>query len=135
VPKPNVVLDTNVLVSSLWRGGCWDVVRQWRDGRFTLAVSPAVLQEYLQVLGRFVNASLLDEWTEALTDPSRTVLVKPVKSLDAVKDDPTDNRFLECAVEAHADVIVSGDRHLLSLRSFRKIPIVTPASFLKRSAW
>jgi predicted nucleic acid-binding protein len=46
--------------------------------------------------------------------------------------DEADNRILECAVAGNADFIVSGDRHLLSLKEFRDIPIVRAAEFLSR---
>jgi len=45
---------------------------------------------------------------------------------------PADDRVLECAVAAHADCIVSGDKHLLELGRFGKIPILAPAEFLER---
>ena len=47
-----------------------------------------------------------------------------------IKDDEPDNRILECAVEAAAHVIVSGDRHLRALRAYRRIDIMTPREFL-----
>lgn len=132
MPRPNVVLDTNILVSSLWRGRCWDVIRLWRDGHLTLVVSSAVLREYLDVLGRFVSADLLREWADVLTDTTRIIMVEPTERVEAIREDPADNRFLECAVAAGAEAIVSGDHHLLALGTFRGIPILTPAAFLRR---
>ena len=58
-------------------------------------------------------------------------LVTPGESLDAVPADPTDNRILECAVAAGSEVIVSGDKHLLGLGSFRGIEIVSVGEFLQ----
>lgn len=130
MPRPKVVLDTNVLISSLWGGRCWDLVKLWDDGRLILVVSSPVLQEYLDVLSRFVTPNLLREWAEVLTDTSRVVMVESGERIDAVRDDPSDNRFIECAVAARADAIISGDRHLLDVKTFRGIPIVTPATFL-----
>ena len=134
MPRRNVVLDTNVLISSLWRGRCWDVVTLWRDGHFALAVSSDVLREYLDVLSRFVGPELLQEWAEVLTDPARITMVKATERIDIIEADPSDNRFLECAVAAHAEAIVSGDRHLLSLKSYRRIPILRPTAFLAQFA-
>lgn len=51
-------------------------------------------------------------------------------TVDAIKDDPTDNIFLACAVEGGADFIISGDRHLTNLKEFQGITIVNPATFL-----
>lgn len=52
-------------------------------------------------------------------------------AVDTIKDDPSDNIYLGCAVEGNADLIVSGDRHLKDLKSFRQILIVDPAEFLQ----
>lgn len=58
------------------------------------------------------------------------LLVAPDFVLDVVKDDPDDNRVLECAVAGKADYIVSGDRHLLKLKAHAGIPIPTARQFL-----
>jgi len=55
-------------------------------------------------------------------DSPFTSIVQPRETVTAVPADPTDNRFLECAVEGLAGYIVSGDRHLLALKRFRSIP-------------
>ena len=59
-----------------------------------------------------------------------TVLVSGTTIVDAVPEDPDDNIIIACAIEAEADVIVTGDRHLLSLGSYHQIPIVTAVNFL-----
>lgn len=51
-------------------------------------------------------------------------------TLHVVADDPDDDKFLDCAVAAQAEIIVSGDEHLLSLGSFQGIQILTPAAFV-----
>jgi putative PIN family toxin of toxin-antitoxin system len=61
---------------------------------------------------------------------SVTLLVDPAVSLDLIQDDPDDNRVLECAAEGNADMIVSGDRHLLRLERFGEIPILRVREFL-----
>jgi putative PIN family toxin of toxin-antitoxin system len=59
-------------------------------------------------------------------------LVVPRTTIDAIPNDPDDNRILECAVEARAQFVVSGDRHLLSLQSYKSISIVSPRQFIER---
>ena len=54
--------------------------------------------------------------------------------LDVIKDDASDNKYLECAVEGGAHYIISGDKHLTDLKSFRGIKIMKPAHFLKNIA-
>lgn len=57
-------------------------------------------------------------------------MVTPTERINAIDADPSDDRIVECAVAADAEVIVSGDRHLLALRSFRGIPIQRVGEFL-----
>jgi hypothetical protein len=52
-------------------------------------------------------------------------------TLDVIREDPPDNRILECAVEGRANLIVSGDRHLRRLKIYQGIPIVRPIDFLR----
>ncbi len=61
---------------------------------------------------------------------ANSVLVEPKENINIIKQDLDDNKFLECAVEAHADYIISGDRHLVKLQRFRGIDIVSPREFL-----
>ena len=60
-----------------------------------------------------------------------TTLCKPDIKLDVVPDDDDDNKIIECAVCAGAEVIVSGDKHLLGLRKYKNIRIIKPADFLR----
>lgn len=62
---------------------------------------------------------------------SKVAVVNPSFVLDAVSEDPDDNRVLECAVAGKAEYIVSGDRHLLRLHSYDGIAILTVRQFLE----
>jgi putative PIN family toxin of toxin-antitoxin system len=131
-----VVFDTNVVVSaSFWRGAPLDCLRAWAQERFEAVVSPALLAEYHEVVEE-LRAELPNRpcvaWVEALTDAA--TLVFPMERATGATPDPNDEMVLECALAAGADVIVSGDKkHLLSLREFRGILIVSPTDFLKRN--
>ena len=59
-------------------------------------------------------------------------VVKTTSAVDVLTEDPEDNAVLECALAAKADVIASGDRHLLKLKRFRKIQILTPDELLSQ---
>ena len=61
----------------------------------------------------------------------KTVLAIPKTKVNAVKDDPDDNKFIEAALEGKADYIISQDKHLLKLKEFRKIKIIIPDEFVK----
>jgi putative PIN family toxin of toxin-antitoxin system len=126
-----VVADTNILVSAVQFGGKpKQLLDLARDGQVDLAISEAIIAETLRVLeDKFDSAP---GW---LTETDRqlrvfTRLVQPTESFHVIEADPTDDRILECAVAAEAEVIVSGDTHLLSLGSFRGIPIQRVAEFL-----
>jgi len=129
-----VVFDTNVVVSaSFWRGAPFDCLHAWAQERFEAVVSPALLAEYHEVVEE-LRAELPNRprvaWVEALTDAA--TLVFPMERATGATPDPNDEMVLECALAAGADVIVSGDKkHLLSLREFRGVLIVSPADFLK----
>jgi putative PIN family toxin of toxin-antitoxin system len=129
-----VVLDTNVVASAtFWRGAPFNCLAAWADGRFEAIISPAVLAEYQDTIEE-LRIQYPDwnsvPWTEALTDSAS--LVFPVERAAGATPDPHDEMILECALAAEVDAIVSGDKkHLLPLRTFRGIPIVSPAEFLR----
>ena len=129
-----VVLDTNVLISTaLPRSRLTPLVAAWQSGRCRLLLSSAILDEYLRVLAR-PKFQLAPEDIRRIVE--REVLpyaeIVHVRSqIEAVADDPSDNKFLACAVDGRADQLVTGDRHLLALKHFRGVPISTPAAFLQ----
>lgn len=132
-----VVLDTNVLVSAvLSRGSPPDSILQaWRRGSFELVIPTRLLRGLEKILARPRIRRRLrwstDERTAFVTALSEGALVvTPEEELRVIQADPADNRVLEAAARAEADYIVSGDRHLLELRSHEGIRIVTPARFL-----
>jgi uncharacterized protein len=132
------VLDTNIIVSGTISssGAPFDVLEAWRHRRFTLTTSPPMLSEVERVFGypRIKKAYSLDAKTiEAILArlSKYSVVTSGTLRVDEIKEDPTDNMFLACAVEGEADFIVTGDRHLLELGAFRDTQIVGPRHFLK----
>ena len=127
-----VVFDTNVYISALITPSgraeeAWFLVLECRMELYT---SVAILTETAAKLrGKF---HWEDEWIKRalrhIADVAR--VVKPALRLNTLKDDP-DNRVLECARHAGAEIIVTGDKHLLLLKSFECIRIMTIADFLK----
>ncbi|MGH2403528.1 MAG: putative toxin-antitoxin system toxin component, PIN family [bacterium] len=128
-----VVLDTNVLVSGTVFGGPpGELITLAGEGDIELVLSPALLDEFRGVLRtRFHGSDRALFRTETLLR-DHSVVVEPAERITAVPDDPDDNRILEAALEGRADLIVSGDHHLLSLKQFSGIPIVTPRQALAR---
>ncbi len=137
-----IVLDTNVALSALlWRGTPYrllDAIRNSGDAR--LFTSPALLDELsdvltrpsvtkrLAVIGRSVR-EVLDDYIEAVE------VVEPEHIPRVVPNDADDDHVLACAVVAQAELIVSGDQHLVGLGSnYQGIAIVTPAQAVQRIA-
>lgn len=131
--KIKVVIDTYVLISSLWGGKPYNIIELWNNDKLLVIVSQQVIDEYFNVLDRF---ELTDEDIEYLTilfsDPKRTLLVEPKSKTSIIKKDPADNKFLDCAGEGEVDFIISGDRHLLKLEKFKNIDIITPSCFIDK---
>lgn len=125
------VLDTNIFVSALfWKGAPHTVVRTGIAGEFVMIASPAIISELQETV--VVKFGFPDEDAR---DYLRLIalhafLVEPREEPHIVAADPSDDKILACAVAGSADFIVTGDKHLLSLRDFSGIRIVTPSSFL-----
>jgi len=134
-----IVLDTGVLVSSLLvRAGLpARVLDGWRQRRYLLVTSPAIIAGVRAVLRypRIRNKyAITDEDVEglvALLEGEAVVVPGEVEVENVIPEGPADKGVLACAVEAGADGIVSGDRHLLDLGEYRGIRILTVREFLE----
>jgi putative PIN family toxin of toxin-antitoxin system len=131
------VLDTNIYVSALLKpaGQAGQILERWRDGTFDLVLSEAILTEladvYTRARFRRVVARSPAWLTTLVTDLRQiAVLVEPAP-VQAVPDDPDDDVIVGTALAAAAAAIVTGDAHLLALRGYRGIAILTPRSFLE----
>lgn len=135
-----VVIDTNLFVSSLLnrQGVPARVIDAWRNRNYLLVVSEAIITEIRRVLtspGIQSKYSILDQDIEALLSLlNQEALVVPglAEVTGAVPNDPQDEIFLDCALDGEADLIVSGDKHLLNLKAYQNIPILTANQFLDR---
>lgn len=129
-----VVLDTNVLVSALiFPGGPPETVyRLALEGRIRLVTSRPLLLELGRVLvGKFGWRT--ERADEAVAQVARVAdVVTPRERVREILEDPSDDRVLEAGIEGDAEVIVSGDRHLLKLGVWRSIEIERPADLLTR---
>jgi putative PIN family toxin of toxin-antitoxin system len=132
-----VVLDTNVVVSAAVnpKGPPAEVIRAWRSGSFEWVTSPALLDELERTLHsprvRRYMAWGEEEVVQFVSVVRlRAEVVSPTHRIDAISADPSDNRVLEAAVAAQADYVVSGDHHLLELKTYEGVPIVSPARFV-----
>lgn len=125
------LLDTNVIISAILFGGLPGQLLSLAQKRsYAMITSPILLDELRGKLsGKFrLSGSDLEDTMEMLDEFCE--VVSTVESLQVIKDDPDDDRVLECAVAGQADYIVSGDRHLRNLGEFRGIRIVTIRQFM-----
>lgn len=131
-----VVIDTNVLISAALKDRSQPALAvRVAARRGTLLKSIATERQLFAVLARPKFAPLIAppaiDWMRRLMAAAEAV---PVAANIAACRDPTDDKFLELAVDGRADLIVSGDADLLVLHPFRGIAILSPASFLRAAA-
>ena len=129
-----VVVDTNVIISSILFGGIpGELIPLWKSGRIKPLASKEIIDEYIKVLAypKFelseteINYILYNEilpYFDIIQIKDRPVIIKV---------DPSDDKFILCAKAGKAGVIISGDQHLLRLKTYQKIKILTPAKFLE----
>ncbi len=127
-----VVLDTNVLISSLgWKGPEYLLMQKILNGDLHGFISPSIIEEFMGVTTRnkfdFTETEV-KEFIEIIISSFEVVL--PREKVEIVLEDPKDNIIIECALESKANIIVIGDRHLLSLRNVNEIRIMKASELL-----
>jgi len=126
-----VVLDTNIIISSALGGALVLVLEKWGEEKFTVVVTTDVVDEYFEVLNRpkfGLKQETIDKIAGFIYQFSEFVV--PEEKIKFIEDDPKDDKFLEAAIAGKVDFIVSGDKHLLDLKEFRSISIITGRDFL-----
>ena len=130
--KIKAVLDTNVIISGIfWTGAPFAILGAWQQQRFLLVISPPILDEYRRVLDEMTKQRpipVLGSILEIIELHSE--MVTPVRFPKSVCSDPDDDKFLEAALAARADYVVSGDAALLEIKNHQGIQIVKPRQFL-----
>lgn len=131
-----VVLDTNLYISALNFGGVpLEILVLGVRREITICISPSILEEIGGVLRRRFHWTTRQIEDMGATLQGFTRAAHPQERVVHILDDEPDNRILECAIEAGAHFIISGDGHLQRLNSFRGIPIVSPREFLESKCW
>jgi hypothetical protein len=133
-----VVLDTNVLVSIIFKKRlAKEFSKLSGRGVIKFYTSKEILRELARVLSypkieRVLEKSLVEkkEILESLV--MELEVVEPKKRVKLMKEDPADNKILECALEIKADYIVSGNGHLLKLGKFKNAKILSPTKFFRK---
>lgn len=126
--------DTNVWVSAInWpRGKPHQLLQLLQSHVYAHVTSLEIMFEITRVLRAYFGYSDEEAYQWYREIGGLSDVVRPVKRLDVVKTDPSDNKFIECAVEGRSAYVVTGDRHLLDLQEHEGISIVPVAEFLER---
>ena len=127
-----IVIDTNVFVSSFFGGNPKKVIDLWKDGKIVWCLSNEIVDEYVAVLRRMglQNEKELQELLKIFAEGHNIAFTMETPHLEIIKDDPADNKFLECAVALDAEYIVSRDKHLKRIKRYLHIAITSPKEFL-----
>jgi len=135
IKKIRTVIDTNVIVSAILFGGIpGELISLWKSGHIQPLASKDIIDEYIKVLTypkfklseKEINYILYNE----ILPYFEVVTLKPGQAI--IQKDPSDDKFLHCANAGRASVIISGDQHLINLKSYGKIKILTPSQFLEK---
>jgi len=128
-----VVLDTNVFVSGIfWTGYSNQILWKWRKGKFILISSLEIILELINTLKDFkikMDDNLIKKWIDLIVANSE--IIKIMNNLNIIKEDASDNKFIETALLGEADFIVTQDNDLLRLKKYKNIKILKPKEFLE----
>ena len=131
--KLSVVFDTNILISALFfHGKQRQILEHAISQDINLIISEPILEELSAVLSRHkfaIKKELIYITVSEIIEISK--IVYPKNLIDVIKVDPDDNRILECALEGHADYIISGNKHLLDLEIYEGIKIINTVKFIE----
>ena len=127
------VIDTNVFVSGIfWKGKPEIILDAWISSKFILLISKPIFDEYSITFREISDGrrdDLVEKWLYLITQFSHCIKIHQEFKLCR---DPSDNKWLNCAVSGNADFLVSGDKDLLILKNISNIPIIKPAEFIKK---
>ena len=131
--KRFVVIDTNCLVQMLSvHGDYYSAWQAFRQGKYILCVSNEILDEYQEILERVANEVVATNVVNAIVRSPYTLFFTPQYHFHLIEQDPDDNKFVDCAIIANADYIVSEDSHfqVLNTISFPSIKVIRLDEFV-----
>lgn len=133
MPKDiRVVIDTNVFISSFFGGVPKNIINLWKSGTITLCLSQKIIEEYIEVLNRLglEDKKEIHKLTRLFAEGYNSLFTAQTPKIEVVKDDPDDDKFLECAVALDCKIIISGDKHLNEIKKYIDIDILSPRDFI-----
>jgi hypothetical protein len=128
-----VVIDTNIFISSFFGGNPKKIIDLWKNEKITLCLSHAILDEYIDVLSRIgmKDEAEIEELLALFSRGFNLLFTTKTPNIKIVKNDPDDDKFIECASALKADAVITGDKEVLDVKEYMGIRILTPQQFLK----
>lgn len=128
-----VTPDTNTLISAfISEGNEYELLKSAKLGKIKIILSLDILKEFKDVISRpkfgFSKEQIKNVFKQIL---SISEIIVPKLKIRIIKEDPEDDKVLECASAGNVDYIVSGDRHLLNLKEYKNIKIIRTFEVLK----
>jgi uncharacterized protein len=119
-----VVIDTNILLISIPKISKYrPIFDGLLSGAYTLAVSEGILQEYIEIIEQKTTAKIAQNLGELIASLENVEKTQIYFRWNLIQADPDDNKFVDCAVSARVDFIVSNDKHFRPLKSIRFPPL------------
>jgi putative PIN family toxin of toxin-antitoxin system len=128
-----IVLDANIFISSFfWGGNPRMVLERVIAGIDELFITKEILDEIYGVIGRpkfHANEDKINYFINSIDEIANKIV--PKNRIKNGSRDKTDNKYIECGITAKADYIISGDIHLLELKEYKEIKIITARNYLE----
>lgn len=127
-----IVLDTNCLVQIVSHNSkLYPIWQNFLSGKYRLCVTTEILEEYEEILGHLMSPEIARIVVEVIVKHPLTRLIDPYIHFDLIKADPDDNKFVDCAIAANANYVVSEDSHFKELKSisFPKVEVIRLKEF------
>ena len=134
MPNRRIVLDTNCLLASLSRqGSAYLVWKGFQDGRYVLCVSTEILEEYEEIIAEKTTPNLAKNVVDLIVKSENVAQVNTYYRWGLITAAPDDNKFVDCALAAGANYIVSDDSHFSVLRdiTFPQLLVLRLKEFLE----
>jgi hypothetical protein len=133
-----IVLDTNVWLSAIfWEGETYKLIKIIENKKMKIIITKKILFEITEVLNKESKfQKYIKNRKLAVEDLIRTILsiselVISKSKLNVIKEHPSDNKILESAIDGKVNYLISYDRHLLKLKRYKNIKILSPAELVK----
>ncbi len=134
--RMKVTVDTNILLSgTFWMGTSYRILELIKNKEIILVLSDEIIKEFNKILNyEKIKEKIEDKNLEVLITLKEIIsvseMVIPKRKIEVIKEDSSDNKILECAVEGKVNYLITNDNHLLKIKSFEGIKIIKPEDFL-----